>query len=161
MSSFSRENHYVPRLYLKRFSADDCVFKYSLLVQDARVPLWKRTSTKGIAVRTHLYTRIGAEGESDEIEKWLNCEFEDPAEEALHKATTGLRLNPSDWVRLARFVGAQDVRTLRSLSEHLDRANKLYPSALQNALDQTVQRFNEAKLAGETVVPRNVPYSEY
>jgi len=51
--SFSRDNHYVPRLYLKRFAAGHHrVFKYCILVADGRVPLWKPSSIRGVAVRS-------------------------------------------------------------------------------------------------------------
>src|SRR5271168_1916025 len=106
------ENHYVPCLYLKRFgSSSGRVLTYRLLVDHSRVPLWKETSVRGIAYHAHLYTRIVSGTQTDEVEKWLNAEFETPAEEALKRATGGSRLSPTDWHNLVRFLAAQDVRT--------------------------------------------------
>ena len=67
------------------------------------MPLWRRTSTRGIAYHEHLYTKIAASGESDEVERWLGAEFEAPAEEAIEKAVSDKRLTPADWRLLARF----------------------------------------------------------
>ena len=67
--------------------------------------------------------------ESDDIEKWLNREFETPAEEALRKVTSDRRLTPDDWKRLIRFLAAQDVRTPAHLIEDLQRWDKLFPSS--------------------------------
>jgi Protein of unknown function (DUF4238) len=83
---FHRNNHYVPCLYLKRFAGDDGrVATYPILVADNRVPDWKQNSTKAVAYRAHLYTRMVSGEESDEVETWLKRMFEDPAEDALGK----------------------------------------------------------------------------
>jgi hypothetical protein len=71
-----------------------------------------------VAYYSHLYTRIAAGEESDEVEKWLDREFEGPAEESLHKATSEARLTPDDWRRLVCFLAAQDVRTPARFAEH-------------------------------------------
>jgi hypothetical protein len=107
-----RDNHYVPRSYLKRWTHDGSrLWLYRVLVPHARVPLWRETSTRGITYHEHLYTRVAASGESDEIERWLDAEFDAPAEEAIAKAVANKRLSPHDWRLLARFFAAQDVRT--------------------------------------------------
>lgn len=42
MMAFRQDNHYVARLYLKRFSSEPGhVFTYRILVADRRVPLWE------------------------------------------------------------------------------------------------------------------------
>jgi hypothetical protein len=149
---FQHENHYVPRLYLKRFAAiGERVFTYRILAADARFPLWKPTATKGIAYHEHLYTRIAAGGESDEIEKWLNTEFETPAEGPLMKATCDMQLSPNDWRNLIRFVAAQDLRTPARLQDHLQRWNRDIPGVLDNTLRDAVGRAEAAKRAGQTI----------
>jgi hypothetical protein len=105
--AFSADNHYVACMYLKRFAqTSGHVLTYPLLVAHQRVRLWKRSSLKGMAYRTHLYTRVIAGGETDEFEKWFNEEFETPAEEAIRKVTEGMRLTPRDWHNIIRFVAA-------------------------------------------------------
>jgi hypothetical protein len=159
---FQRDNHYVSRLYLKRFAAPDGrVFTYRILAAHERVRLWKPTAIKGIAYHEYLYTRTVAGVQSDEIEKWLSTEFETPAEEPLMKATSGMHMSQSDWRNLIRFVAAQDVRTPTRLSEDLQRWNKDLPSLLDKTLHDAVGRLESAKRSGQTVTTAKFPNSEY
>ena len=161
-SPFQRDNHYVPRLYLKRFAAPDGrVFTYRILAAHERVPLWKPTAIKGIAYHEYLYTRTVAGVESDEIEKWLNTEFEMPAEEPLMKATSGLRLSPNDWSNLIRFVAAQDVRTPVRLQDDLQYWNQKLPGLHDKTLRDAVSTLESAKRSGQTVTTAKFPNSEY
>lgn len=162
LMSIQADNHYVPRLYLKRFAASPGrVFVYRLLVPDARKPLWQERAIKGIAYHPHLYTRIAASGETDEIEKWLNAAFETPAEEALAKATSGARLTPSDWNRLIRFLAAQDVRTPARFAEELERWKGSLPGILDDTLQATVRQLEAAHRSGQPVNVSKQPYSDY
>jgi len=149
---FQRRNHYVPCLYLKRFAATDGrVFTYRLLAAHSRVSLWKPTAVKAIAYHEHLYTRTVAGIESDDIEKWLNKEFETPAEEALIKATSEMRLSAGDWRNLIRFAAAQDVRTPARLHEDLQRWNRELPEVLETTLRDAVERAEAAKKARQPI----------
>jgi hypothetical protein len=146
-------------LYLKRFAATDGrVFTYRILAAQSRVPLWKPTAIKGIGYHEHLYTRTVAGVESDEIEKWLNKEFETPAEEALMKATSEMRLSARDWRNLIRFVAAQDVRTPAHLHDDLQRWNKELPGVLEKTLRDAVDRAEAAKKARQPI-PRVKAYN--
>jgi uncharacterized protein DUF4238 len=158
---FRHDNHYVPCLYLKRFSSDQVhVFTYRILVAHHRVPVWKRNSIKGVAKLRHLYTRIISGVESDEIEKWLDREFEAPAEEPLRKATTGLRLVETDWYNIVRFLAAQDVRTPPRLSELLSHSNETMPVVLQECVESAVRKLEEARQAGKPIKQAKFPDSE-
>ena len=157
---FRGKNHYVPELYLKRFQEDSgriCV--YRLLVPHPRVPVWKRSTAGGVGYYRHLYTRLVAGVESDEIEEWFNRDFESPAEEALHKATSNLRLSEKDWYRLVRFLAAQDVRTPARLLEDLSRWNKEALPTLQECLADLPKSREEmrTKLAER----KRLPNTEY
>lgn len=137
-----RDNHYVPRSYLKRWTCDGLkVWVYRVLVPHPRVPLWRKSSTRGIAYHEHLYTKLAASGESDEIERWLDSEFERPAEEAIDKIVSDQRLLPSDWALLTRFVAAQDVRTPARLVENLKRWTTTLPGVIQTTLADSVSRL--------------------
>jgi hypothetical protein len=160
--AFHKDNHYVACMYLKRFeTAPGQVLTYPILVAHERVPLWRRRSIKGIAYRAHLYTRIVATGQTDEFETWLNEEFETPAEEPLRKATEDLRLTPSDWQRIIRFVAAQDVRTPARLVESTQRWNTAAPTMLEETLQESVHRLELAKSRGDEFKPIKAPNSEY
>ena len=101
------DNHYVSCGYLKRWaSSGGRIWTYRILVSHPHVPLWKECFPKEVAYHPHLYTRVMAGQATDEIERWLDSEFETPAEEALQKATSDARLTPDDWKRLIHFLAA-------------------------------------------------------
>jgi hypothetical protein len=159
---FRQDNHYVSRMYLELFATSPgYVLTYPILVAHERVPLWKQRSIKGIAYREHLYTRIVAEGQTDEIEAWFNKEFETPAEDALRKATEDMRLTPSDWKKIIRFVAAQDVRTPARLVEDIQRWKEAGPSMLEETLKESVRKLELAKSRGEEIKSIKVSDSEY
>lgn len=146
---FHRDNHYVARLYLKRFAATPGrVFTYRVLVSHSHVPLWKLNSIRGVAYHAHLYTRIASGVQTDEIEKWLDREFEAPAEEALRKATADMRLTRTDWHNLVRFLAAQDVRTPARLADNLQRWHETLPGILEDTLQNSIPKLELAKRSG-------------
>jgi hypothetical protein len=159
---FHRDNHYVTRAYLRHFaSSKGRVFTYRTLVPCREIPLWKERSVKGVGHLSHLYTRIAAGRETDEIERWLDRDFEAPAADPLQKATSGRRLTPDDWRNLIRFLAAQIVRTPAYLIENLPRWNADSPRLLNSTLQKSVQRLEAAKSAGKAVTLPDAPNSEY
>jgi len=160
-TNFRRDNHYVSCGYLKRWtSSTGRLWAYRILVSHENVPLWKESSIRGIAYHSHLYTRIAAGLESDDIEQWFEHEYETPAEEALQKATSNGRLTPSDWRVLSRFLAAQDVRTPARLVENLQRWYKTLPDLLQNTLQEAVQKLELMKSRGENIPPPRVIFGQ-
>ncbi|WP_123717011.1 DUF4238 domain-containing protein, partial [Pseudomonas poae] len=71
MQQLRKDNHYVPKLYLKQWADKDQILTYRLLVPSDNVPLWKKQSLKGIAFHQHLYTYLAGQEETDEFERWL------------------------------------------------------------------------------------------
>ncbi len=148
-SATHRDHHYVPRVYLKRWGkAHGWIWLYRTLVSHPKVPLWKKNSIRGIAYHSHLYTRIVAGRENDEIERWLDREIESPAEEALHKAVSGARLTPVDWKRLIRFLAAQDVRTPVRLLESFQRWGATLPKLIEETVQKSVCELEVARESG-------------
>lgn len=159
---FHHDNHYVPCGYLKRFAASHKrVWTYRTLVSHSQVPLWEKSFIRGVAYHLHLYTRIATGRETDEIEKWLDREFEAPAEEALRKATSDERLTQTDWKRLVRFLAAQDVRTPARFAENLRRWHATLPALIEDALQKSVRKLESAKASGETIVQPKAPNGDY
>src|SRR4051812_48597891 len=99
MNDFKAKSHYLPRSYLRRWESGGQVWTYRLLVPHSAAPVWRRFSTKSIARHAHLYTRVLAGGETDEFERWLEHDFETPAQEPLRKAIAGASLSREDWRR--------------------------------------------------------------
>lgn len=140
--TFKRDNHYVPRSYLKRWASDDGrLWSFRVLVSHPAVPHWRKVSPRGVAFHSHLYTRTVAGGESDDLERWLDVEFEGPAEESIERAVSGRRLTPTDWRRLARFFAAQDARTPARLVEDLKRWSRTMQPMLDDVMRGSVARL--------------------
>lgn len=159
---FHRNNHFVSRGHLKRWAlADDRVWMYRILVSHAQVPLWKKRSIRGLAYHTHLYTRITVGGETDEIERWLDREFETPAEEAIERATSGARLTANDWKRLVRFLAAQDVRTPARLVERLKHWESTLPGLIEDTLQKSVHTLELARETGQALPPSKTSFADY
>lgn len=160
--STHRDQHYVPRVYLKRWvAANGRLFLYRTLVSHPRVSFWKQSSIRGVAYHSHLYTRAVTGGESDEIEQWLDREIEEPAEEALQKAVSGFRLTPADWRRLVRFLAAQDVRTPARLLESNQRWAATLPSLIEDTVQRSVDELEVAARAGEPLPEVFSPSVDY
>jgi hypothetical protein len=160
-SGFQRDNHYVPRMYLKRWAdSKKKVHAYRVLVPHQTVALWKRTSIKGVAYHEHLYTNALTGSETDELEKWLNREFESPAEEPIRRAVSGGRLSRGDWECLIRFAAAQDVRTPARLVETMRRWDAELQQQTQETLTSSVKAYAEAREAGIPIHRASVPNVE-
>jgi Protein of unknown function (DUF4238) len=141
-------NHFVPECYLKRWEDSNhqiCV--YRTLVSHETVPLWKRYFTASIAYHRHLYTRIVSGKESDEVEKWFDSEYENPANDVLEKAILDQKLTVRDWHILINFLAAQDVRTPARLFEHMERSSKSLPGILE----ETLQKLKEKLESNESI----------
>lgn len=147
---FKRRNHFVPRSYLKQWAGDDGrLWVYRLLVPHERVPLWKPASPKAVTVHDHLYTKVVSGTESDEIERWLDAEFEGPAERVLDKVSREERLTADDWHRLVRFLAAQDVRTPARLMESIKRWQAQLPGMLEDVMREAVAKMEAAQKQGK------------
>ena len=142
MKTLTRDNHFVPQLYLSNFAtATGEVYEYRILVSHASVPVWKRINTTGTGYEKNLYTRIVRGEEADDIEQWLSQDFESPAKKPIQKVLANRELSQSDWEVLIRFLASQIVRTPAFLIKNLP----LWKSMAQKALEHSVQDV-EARL---------------
>lgn len=152
----TRDNHYVPRLYLKHFASESgYLYRYRTLVSKPTVAEWKRVNIGGVGYQSHLYTRALAYGDSDEIEQWLNRDFETPAESSIHKAVNNERLGKEDYRLLIRFLAAQIVRTPAYLIENLPRWQEWASSQLKESLLDVRKELER----GERNRPANSKYT--
>lgn len=159
---FKRDNHYVPRSYLKRWAANDKrVWTYRILVSNSNVPKWKAYSIKGIAYHSYLYTRIVKDEKIDEIERWLDSEYENPAEPVIEKVLAQKKMSPKDWSILIKYMASQDVRTPAYLSKSLKIQENSTDEIMRSTLEKTVSELKVAKEEGRAIKPKRVPNSEY
>jgi hypothetical protein len=142
---FHRDNHFVPCVYLKGWAgADGKIATYRLLVPHEKFPLWRRYTPTALAYHAYLYTQTISGAENDDIEIWLDREFEKPAEEPLRKARTGARMSYDDWKQLIRFVAAQDVRTPAYYWEQAKRADEQFPELMQTTIETVIREREES-----------------
>ena len=133
-------------MYLKRFqSRPGWIHRYDLLVPHARYPIWTEKPLDRVASADDLYTSIKDGREDDAHEKWLNSEFETPAEDAIQRAVSGQQMTKDHWYRLIRFIAAQDVRTPVRLLEELKRWKADGPRMMEETLHELVEHLKSAK----------------
>lgn len=146
MFQITHDNHFVPQLYLKQWSKDrKKIWSYRLLVPHRNVEKWKLRPISGVAFHRDLYTEIADGKEIDDFEKWLESEFESPAQDAITKVIQDKPLKSSDWINLARFLAAQDVRTPTSYLETTERWEKTLPPLMEKTIKDSIKEFEEAK----------------
>lgn len=155
MKQLRKDNHYVPKLYLKQWALNGNIPTYRLLVPNENYPLWKEHSLKSIAFHQHLYTYFAGQEETDEFERWLDSEFESPAEVAISRVTREQRLSPEHWERLFRFAVAQDVRTPARLREFLARQRETLQDFMNETIEDSVRKLEKAVKSG-TPLPETV-----
>ena len=73
--SISRNNHYIPQMYLQQWGTDNKIYVYRLLVSDAKVPVWAQQAISRTASMPNLYTRISDGNELDDFEANFNMKL--------------------------------------------------------------------------------------
>ena len=154
MQQFRKNHHYVPKLYLKQWARDGFIPTYRLLVANENVPLWKHQSLTGIAFHQHLYTYLMGQGETDEFERWLDNEFENPAAEAIRRVVREDRMLPEHWRRLVRFALSLDVRTPARMREFLSRQDETLQALMTETMKRSVDNI-------ESAIKNNEPFPSH
>jgi len=152
----ARENHYVPRAQLRRWSTDGrTVWAYRLLVSHSSVPEWRRMSVRSLASQRDLYSIASRDGELDEFERWIAGEYEQPANRAVDKVTSGARLRRDDWQSLARFVALQDVRTPLGFHNMMRQLERDLPAVMNQTMRDGLEEFQRRgrRAAKPSVIP--------
>jgi hypothetical protein len=162
MTGMTEQSHFVPQGYLKGWSADGKrAWMYRLLVSTDAVPEWRKRSIRGIAFHQHLYTRLAAGTETDEIEKWLNQEFETPAQQALDSVRQNSRLTPTHWKALAHFVAAQHVRTPARYFEMMQRWTVDLKPMIETTLRSSVATREQIRHKDTPLTPLTPTHEAY
>lgn len=144
-----REHHFVPQFYLKQWSNDGLKIQgYPLLVPRDHEIRWKLRSIRSVARLTDLYTSTSGGTDSDEVEKWFQTEFEDPAVPVFRKIAADEQLASSDWEALVRFAGMQSTRTIAGYVRVVDRVSKYGESLLQSTLAASVKQLERSRQKG-------------
>ena len=161
--TLTRDNHLVPQFYLKNFaSRSNEVYEYRTLVSHSGVAVWKPVHVAGTGYDRNLYTRIVRGDEADDIEQWLNREFEAPASEPLQRVLEEKELSPNDWELLTRFLASQIVRTPAFLIKNLPRWGQTTPRILEESFRGIEDHLRKMKELGQKIVDDDpTPHTEY
>jgi len=153
VEQFTRNNHYIPQLYLRSWSIDTKkLWQYRLLVSNENVPLWKNTSIKEVGYHTDLYSGILNGKETDEIERFFQKEIEEPVRPVLDKIENRENLTKSNLEIIVRFLAAQYVRTPARYFRHKPIYDYLIPTLLETNLRNTIRK-------AESALQHNLPIS--
>ncbi len=109
--SLSRNNHYIPQMYLSRWTDKGKICVYRLLVSHDSVQIWEPKFLEKTGSLSNLYINVLNDVEYDDLEHKFDTCFEAPAKEPFNKACNGDRLNSNDWSRIVDYTLAQYVRT--------------------------------------------------
>jgi hypothetical protein len=112
-----------------------------------KFPNWQKRHIRSVATHAHLYTSIRNGEESDDFEKWLATEVEDPASDALRKVATDAPLSRDEMDSLVRYAAALDKRTPASFVEQKLRWEEWLPGIMQRTLSKLPKDLARAKKA--------------
>ncbi|PNB50140.1 hypothetical protein C1X29_10525 [Pseudomonas sp. GW456-12-10-14-LB2] len=162
MEGIKKDNHYVPQAYLRQWVVNGKILTYRLLVPHEKCEHWKSHSPKGIAKHQHLYTYFSGSKDSDEIERWLDREFEQPASVSITKVVKETQLSVEDWNNLFRFAVAQSIRTPTGMHSFMKRQNETLEALLSESMVESVAKVEAALASGIKIEPAPAvdPYSK-
>lgn len=127
MAKPTRRQHYIARFYLRNFA--EPVFSDSLCVYDLQKHCWERRTPNGVGWFPHLCSMIAMDGSrTDEFDKFLNREVENPAAPAMRKLATGEELDSDERSAVALFIALTAARSPQMMNTvmqgHLDRMSE-------------------------------------
>lgn len=137
----SRNNHYIPRMYLSRWCTDGTILVYRLLVSHEKVHLWNRESIKRVGCLPNLYVNVWKEEELDILEHELDYLIESPAKIPFDKICNRERLTSEEWKKVCRYIVVQYVRTPAFYFWVKDRGAEL----LKKEIDELGKQIEELK----------------
>ena len=143
--AFHRKNHFIPQFYLQYWASNNSILLHRNIVSNKNVPEWESKYVRGVGFYSDLYTDYIEGAETDEVEKWLDREFEGPAKPILDKVSKGDLLSRDDYHVLTKYMFSQLVRTPKFLKNNQDRwiviaeesLNKV-TAKLSNATDMSI-----------------------
>ncbi len=113
MTKPARRQHFVARFYLRNFA--EPIYSDNLLVYDRKKGCWEKRTPRGVGWLPHVYTMIGMDGSpTDEFDRFLKQEVEDPAAQALKKMARAQQIDEQERSAIA---GSDEPNNARLRSE--------------------------------------------
>lgn len=105
-----------------------------------------------------LYTSAMRGHDSDEMERWIERDFETPAQEPLERLIHGEELDSVEWEKIGRYAALQDVRTPADYLEFRARWERDLPLLIDQTLNGSVKELEDIVARGEPLpIGREVP----
>lgn len=142
----TRDNHYVPQFYLRRWSDDGTtVLDYSTVVHNDRQCNWRRTPIKGTAVWRDLYTQHDGADINDEVERFFSNEVETAASPAFERAMRPEEMSATDKESLVNYLIAQLFRTPRSMNRTAEILKSKFAQVAEEAVNSAVRSIESSE----------------
>lgn len=148
-----RNNHFVPRFYLKNWGNGEKVWNYELLVPHEKYPVWRNTPISHTASIDDLYVRFSRGEETDDLEDKFFLQYEETAKDAFFRACNDERLSVDDWHRLIEYIAFQIFRT----PTYYQQCYNLCMTNLEKYMKTTVDTLNSPDFVPiqNSVIPPN------
>lgn len=161
MQNISRDNHFVPQMYLDAWKDEKGqIHEYKLLVEHENCDVWSARSKKSIAMQENFYICLSDNEESDEIEKWLNEKFETPAKNTFAKAINGEKLNSEDWKKMINYIACQIVRTPVFLQKFLNTSKNILSETFESTIKEVLDEMSNQLIDKNTKKIERKEYSK-
>lgn len=146
-NNLSRNNHFVAQMYLDAWkNENNKVWTYDLLVPNEKCNIWNERSTKSIASQQDFYIRLNEDTEVDDIEQYLNNQFETPASIPMKKAVNGEKLLQEEWEKIISYIGCQIVRTPAFVSKMLEISKMNIVNTFKQAIQNIEEELNSKSI---------------
>ncbi len=134
-----RNNHFVPRSYLKQWSNNgNTVWCYDTIVPTEHEKVWKSKGVGGLAYWRDFYTQVGEDDSIDDsIETLFGEQYEEPAGYALKTLRDGGVLSSEEMAAIVDFAILQMVRT----PAWYGKANRMMLDGFKPATTETLSKL--------------------
>ncbi|MBR3312865.1 MAG: DUF4238 domain-containing protein [Atopobiaceae bacterium] len=164
-----RNNHYVPRMYLRQWSSNgNTVWTYDTVVRSERQRVWESKGIGGLAYWRDFYTQVNDDDTIDDsIETLFGDEYESRAGNALKKVRGNEALTPDDMSVLVDFAVLQMVRTPTAYLNNQMAMELAFYSAASKTANRFLElehdpTFNEnAPALAEALQPNSSPFPQW
>ena len=147
----TRNNHYVPRFYLRLWSGNgNTIQVFNGVIKNAAMRGWRNRSIRGTACWSNFYTDTVDGQDDDKFERLLH-DYEDATKRVIDKLNGPIVLDESDISTLVQFAIVQAVRTPSFMSF----SQELIERTLQPALGEVVKTL-EKELDDGSIFERGV-----
>lgn len=145
----TRDNHYVPRFYLRQWSGNGNTIRcYNGIIRNEAMRGWRSTSIKGTAYWKNLYTDIVDGYDDDKFEKMMH-DYEDAAKEALCKLVSDAELSEREKSDLVSFLIVQAARTPSFVEFSQRLLKRVFPSVVESVGERLKQRIADGTIEEE------------